>query len=71
MSCKCEYKFDRRKYNLNKKWNNNKYRCECKIPTEHHACEICYIWNPVTFTCENGRCTDVQLAIQELYVIKL
>ena len=24
ISCKCEYKFDRRKYNSNQKWNDDK-----------------------------------------------
>ena len=27
-SCKCKYKFDDRKCNINQKWNNNKFRCE-------------------------------------------
>ena len=39
VSCKCECKFDDRKYNLNKKWNNNKCQCDCKNPKEHCVCE--------------------------------
>ena len=29
-SCECKCKFDRRKRNSNKWWNNDKCRCECK-----------------------------------------
>ena len=30
VSCKSECKFDGRKCNSNKKWNNDKCQCECK-----------------------------------------
>ena len=52
ISCKCKYKFDGRKCNLNQNWNNVKFRCECK---KHHISEKDYIWNPSTCTCENGK----------------
>ena len=46
ISCKCECKFDDRKYNLNKNWNNNKCQCDCKNPKEHCVCEKkSYFWN--------------------------
>ena len=32
ISLKCKFKFNSRKYNLNQKWNNNKWQCECKNP---------------------------------------
>ena len=34
----CEYicKFDDKKCNSNQKWNNDKFRCQCK---KHHICE--------------------------------
>ena len=41
LSCKCESKFDGRKSNLNRKWNNDKGRCECKNPKENQ-CEKGY-----------------------------
>ena len=41
-----------KKYNLNLKWNKDKYRCKCK---KHHACEKEYIWNPATRKCKNGK----------------
>ena len=42
MSCKCKYKFDRRKCKSNQKWNNNKGWYEC-------------IWNPAMCSCKNGK----------------
>ena len=33
VSCECKCKFDGRKYNSNKKWDNDKSRCEFK---KHH-----------------------------------
>ena len=30
ISCECKCKLDGRKCNSNQKWNNDKYRCECK-----------------------------------------
>ena len=45
ISCECKCKFDARECNSNQKWNNDKYRCECK---KYHLCEKEYIWNPAT-----------------------
>ena len=39
ISCKCECKFNYKKYNLNQNWNNDKCRRECKNPKEHCVCE--------------------------------
>ena len=36
ISSECKYKFDGRKWNSNQKWNDDKCRCECKNPKEHH-----------------------------------
>ena len=33
-----KYKFDGKKCNSNQNKNNDKYRCECKIPKEYHVC---------------------------------
>ena len=45
ISCKCKGKFDSRKCNSNKKWNNDKCQCKCK---KYHICEKNYIRNPAT-----------------------
>ena len=52
ISCKCKYRFNGRKCNSDKWWNNNKCWCECK---KRHACEKDYVWNPATWSCENGK----------------
>ena len=52
VSCEFKCKFNVRKCNSNQKWNDYKYRCECK---KHHICEKDYIWNPATCSCENGK----------------
>ena len=52
ISCECKCKFDGRKCNSNRKWNNDKCRCECK---KHHTCEKDYICNPATCSCNNGK----------------
>ena len=51
ISCKCKCKLDGRKCNSNQKWNNDKYRCECK----KHICVKDYICNPSTCRCKNGK----------------
>ena len=55
ISYKCECKLDSRKCHSNQKRNNDKCQCECKNLRKHHACEIFYIWNPSTCTCENSK----------------
>ena len=52
VSCKCKYRFNGRKCNSDKWWNNNKCWCECK---KRHVCEKDYVWNPATWNCENGK----------------
>ena len=48
-------KSDGRKCNSNQKWNNDKCRCECKNPKEHHVYKEDYIWNPAACSCENSK----------------
>ena len=56
ISCECKCEFNGRKCNLNYKWNNDKFRCECKNPKEHHVCKNDYIChNATTCSCENGK----------------
>ena len=52
MSCKCNFKFDRRKCTSDQRWNNNKRKCECK---KHHICGKDCHWNPSTSSCENEK----------------
>ena len=55
ISCKCESKFDGRKCNTSKKWNNNKCQCECKNLKNYHMYEKYYLWNFTTCNSENGK----------------
>ena len=52
ISCKCKYRFDRRKCNSDPWWNNNKCQYECK---KRHVYQKDYIWNPPTCSCENRK----------------
>ena len=40
------------KCNSNQKWNNDKYRCECKM---YHICGNDSVWNPSICIYENGQ----------------
>ena len=52
ISCEYKCKFYGRKCNSDQWWNNNKCWCKCK---KCHVCEKNYIWNPATYSCENGK----------------
>ena len=52
ISWECKCKFDGRICNSYQKWNNDKFRCECK---KHLICEKDYIWNPATCSREDGK----------------
>ena len=41
-----------KKCNWDQCWNKNKSWCECK---KRHVGEKDYIWNPATWSCENGK----------------
>ena len=43
ISCECKCKFDGRKCNSNKKWNNDKCQCRVRNPKKHHICEKLYL----------------------------
>ena len=55
ISCKCECKFDSKKWNSNQKWNNDKSRCKCKIQKNLVCAKKNYIWNPETCSFDNGK----------------
>lgn len=39
----------------NQKWNNNKCRCESKIPKKDNSCKKNHVWNPNTWSIEKSR----------------
>ena len=55
ISCKSKCKFDGRKWNLNQKWNNDKFRCECKNPKESNVCKKKLYLESCYMCCENGK----------------
>ena len=55
LSCECKCKFGDRKCNLNQKRNKNKCQCKWKNLKQHHICEKDCLWNPATWSCENGK----------------
>ena len=52
ISCDCKFKLVYITCNLNWKWNNNKYHCQCK---KCSTCKKDYSWNPHACFCENSR----------------
>ena len=48
--CKC--KFNSTTCNLNQKWNNKTYQCECK---NYPKCKKDYVWNSSTCICETSK----------------
>ena len=52
ISCEYKFKLDKRKYNLNQWWNNDKSRYKCK---KIHICQKDHIWSPALCNCENGK----------------
>lgn len=43
--CKGRCEFDDRKWNLKQKWNNNKWKLQCKKPMKHREWTEDYAWN--------------------------
>ena len=56
--CKCECKFGANTYN-NKRWNNDKCRCECKELADKGVCDKEFIWKPSNCECECVKVCDV------------
>ena len=54
LSCKCICNVDGRNCSSNQKWNNDNW-CDGKNPKQHRAYEKYCIWNPATWSCENGK----------------
>ena len=54
LSCECNYKYDGRKCNSNQKWNNDKRWLSVNIQKTQCG-QKCYIWNPSTCNCVNGK----------------
>ena len=64
ISWKCECKFYSKNCNLNKKWNNNKLAnvgVSEKIRKNIMSVKKDYIWNPATYSWENGKYSGINI----------
>ena len=44
---------------INKKWNKDKCRCDCKELTDKGTCDKGYIWNPSNCECECDKSCNI------------
>ena len=51
ISCECKCRFNKRKCNSDRWWNNDKCQCECK---KRQLCEKNHVWNSPTCICKIG-----------------
>ena len=45
-TCKCRCRLDASVFNNKQRWNEDKYKCECKELIDKGVCEKEFIWNP-------------------------
>ena len=57
-TCKCKCRLDASVCD-NKRWNNEKCRCECKELIDKGSCNKGFIWNPSNCDCECDKSCDV------------
>ena len=58
-TCKCKCRLDVSVLN-NKRWNNDKCRCECKELIDKEICDEVFIWNQNNCECECDRLCNVR-----------
>ena len=51
-SCKRECRLNSIVCNIKQRWNEDKYRCECKELVEKQECDKGFLWNPSNCNCE-------------------
>ena len=49
---KCICRLDKIICNSKQRWNEDKYRCECKELIDKGVCDKGYVWNPSNYECE-------------------
>ena len=49
-TCKCKCRSDASVFNNKQRWNEDKYRFECKELIDKGVCDKGFIWNPIN--CE-------------------
>ena len=56
--CKCKCRFNSSFCNNKQRWNDDKYRHECKELIDKVECDKEFIWNPSNFKCECYKSSD-------------
>ena len=51
-TCKCKCRSDASVFNNKQRWNEDKYRFECKELIDKGVCDKWFIWNPSNCECE-------------------
>ena len=58
-TCKCNCRSEASVFNHKQRWNNDKYRCECKELIYNGRCDKSFIWNPSNCKCDCDKSCDV------------
>ena len=57
-TCKCKCRLDVSVCNNRQRWNDDKFRWECKELIDKGVCDRGYIWNPSNCECEFDKSRD-------------
>ena len=60
-TCKCKFRLDASVFNNKQRWNNDKYRCECKELINKGVCDKRFILNPSNCECECESYKDIDI----------
>ena len=58
-TCKCKFKLDAIVCSNKKRWDKDKWRCECKELIGKDICDDAFSCNPRIWECEYGKSCDV------------
>ena len=58
-TCKCECRLDASAFNNKRRWNDDKFRCECKELIDKGVCDKGFIWNPNSCECGYDKSCDI------------
>ena len=58
-TCKCICRLNKSIFNNKKRWNKDKYRCECKELIDKGVCDKAFTWNPNNCECEYDKSCNI------------
>ena len=53
-TCECICRLEKIICNIKQRWNEAKFRCECKELIDNSECDKGFIWNPSNFECDKS-----------------